>query len=245
MKGKIIRTAILLFFSAFLLYAQEDTESSPAWNIAELDTARNVTYLSSVEKDVILYTNMARSNPSQFAEDFIKPRLSCYDGKLLKFPGGKIFMTSEGVKAAQECYEVLMKASPLGILIPDPGLSLAAMDHVIDQGSAGTIGHDGTDKSTPTSRIRRYGSSFKKIAENIMYGMDTGEEIVIQLLIDDNVPDRGHRKNILQADLTQAGVAIGPHKNYVIMCVIEYADGFVLKPDLEEQIKALSGRKNN
>ncbi|MBW4490944.1 MAG: hypothetical protein KME12_24530 [Trichocoleus desertorum ATA4-8-CV12] len=46
---------------------------------------------------------------------------------------------------------------------------------------------------------------------------------VIQLLIDDGVKDRGHRKSILKPDYRMTGVACGSHAAYTTMCVMEYA----------------------
>jgi uncharacterized protein YkwD len=51
--------------------------------------------------------------------------------------------------------------------------------------------------------------------------------VVIQLLVDDGVPDRGHRDNILVPDWGAAGVACGPHLRYQQVCVMDYAVKYV------------------
>ncbi len=71
----------------------------------------------------------------------------------------------------------------------------AAEDHVEDIGPAGILSHTGTDGSSPSERISRYiewGSS----GENIAFGQRTGKDVVLDLIIDDGVPSRGHRDNI-------------------------------------------------
>jgi uncharacterized protein YkwD len=49
------------------------------------------------------------------------------------------------------------------------------------------------------------------------------------LLIDDGVADRGHRRNIYDASARVVGIACGPHPRYGTMCVIVQAGGFTLK----------------
>ena len=51
--------------------------------------------------------------------------------------------------------------------------------------------------------------------------------MVLQLLIDDGVASRGHRHNLFNPDLHQAGAGSAPHRDYRTVTVIDYADGFV------------------
>ena len=58
-------------------------------------------------------------------------------------------------------------------------------------------GHTGSDKSTFQHRIERYADWVGKILENIHSGMhDTGFEVIKMLIVDDGVPDRGHRYGV-------------------------------------------------
>jgi uncharacterized protein YkwD len=49
---------------------------------------------------------------------------------------------------------------------------------------------------------------------------------VIMLVIDDGVPDRGHRRNLFNDQFQVAGAAIGPHRAYGEMTVVDLADTF-------------------
>jgi len=89
-------------------------------------------------------------------------------------------------------------------------------------------GHNGSDGSTPETRMKRYGvfSGSWTYGENIAYGDTTGREIVCSLLIDDGVRDRGHRTNIMNKAFTQTGVGYGTHTQYRTTCTITYANGY-------------------
>jgi hypothetical protein len=52
---------------------------------------------------------------------------------------------------------------------------------------------------------------------------------VVTLIVDQGVPNKGHRKNIFSRDFRMAGVACGGHARYGSMCVIDFAEGFAAK----------------
>lgn len=200
-------------------------QDADKWDIATLDTARNVDYLSAVEKDVILEMNKARSNPALYAELYITPRTKRFDGNLYN---GSL-MTNEGVKVVNELIQYMNKAKALPPLNPQKGLSLAAQSHSSTQGETAQTGHTGVDGSTPFTRIGKYGT-YKTAGENISYGSTSGRDIVVQLLIDDGVASRGHRKNIMNKDFSSTGVGFTKkHKTYGSVCVITYAGGYAEK----------------
>ncbi|MCL2243971.1 MAG: CAP domain-containing protein [Treponema sp.] len=198
------------------------------WDIAVLDTAANVDYLTDIEKDVILEMNKVRTDPKKYVELYIQPRLRYFNGRNYSVPGQITLVTQEGSAAVNACITALNRASSAGVLTPERGLSRAAKDHVTDQSRTGQTGHNGSDRSTPETRMRRYGvfRGSWTLGENIAYGDATGREIVCSLLIDDGVPSRGHRDNIMNRAFTQIGVGYGTHTQYRTTCTITYAHGY-------------------
>jgi uncharacterized protein YkwD len=201
------------------------------WDIPTLDTAANADYLTAIEKDVILEMNKVRTNPKKYAELYIQPKLRYYSGKNYSVPGQITIVTQEGTTAVNGCITALNKASSVGILSPEKGLSLAAKEHAEDQSKTGQTGHNGSDKSTPETRMKKFGtfSGSWTLGENIDYGDTNGRDIVCGLLIDDGVPNRGHRVNIMNKAFTQTGVGYGTHTQYRTSCTITYANGYSSK----------------
>ena len=182
-------------------------------------------YLSPIEKQIIYEINLLRSNPSDYADKFLKPLSKSFKGKYMYYPNELPLKTEEGVNALTECIAELKKAKPASIVYPSQGLSKAARDHVKDQSKTGRTGHIGSDNSNLKARVDRYGKWKVRIAENIAYGNTSARQVIIFLLIDDNVKNRGHRINMLQPDFKLIGVSTGSHPEYQTMCVMDFAGG--------------------
>lgn len=56
------------------------------------------------------------------------------------------------------------------------------------------------------------------MGENLSFGQQTGEDVIMQLFIDDGVADRGHRENLMNDQFRVVGIYSGPHKEYETMC---------------------------
>ncbi|HRQ78234.1 MAG TPA: CAP domain-containing protein [Gemmatimonadaceae bacterium] len=182
---------------------------------------------SAFEREILDQTNRARTDPAGFARD-LEAMLPHFDGTVLRRPGQRVgLQTNEGPAAVREAIRFLRAQAPIAPLTWEDGLWRAAGDHVRDQGPRGSTGHSGNDGSSMGQRISRYGQWQSTAAENIDYGSANALDVLISLIVDDGVPSRGHRTNIFNARLRVMGAACGPHARYRVMCVMNYAGGYV------------------
>jgi uncharacterized protein YkwD len=181
---------------------------------------------ASLESGVINELNIARTHPRVYA-GYVREYRKLYHGDTIVLPGsGARIATAEGTVAVDEAIRFLMKQEPVNPLEPSRGLSEAAADLVEDQSRTGDTGHYGRTSGSMSSRIERHGKWQGEIGEVIGYGYSDPRMIVIQLIVDDGVRGRGHRRNIFNPVFRRAGAACGSHAEYGTMCVIDFAVGF-------------------
>jgi hypothetical protein len=217
---------ILLFITLLGVVTPEKPSREKAWP-TELNTAKDAAYMNELEQNVILELNKVRSNPKRYAEEYMEELRDHYKGKLFYVPGQEIpVKTQEGLSPLEECIRVLKKMDPRPLLQPAKGLAKAAEELMEDQQKHGGIGHLSRKGANPQKRIEKYGKWDICSSEDIAYGSFDARQIVISLLIDDGVPNRGHRKNILSPCSRFAGVSKGGHPTYRVMCVIDYAGDY-------------------
>lgn len=184
-----------------------------------LGTAGASAASSRFEADVLAELNRFRVDPAAYANVLrsYRPR---FDGKLLIAEEGSEIdiMTIEGVAAVDEAVRDLRSERPLSRLAPSDLLARAAADHVAAQSRSGAVGHYSRGRG-PGERMKARGGG-PYVNEVITYGHHTPDGVVQQLLIDDGVPDRGHRFSLLRTTHRYAGVACGNHPVHRTMCVI-------------------------
>lgn len=177
------------------------------------------------EQAVISEMNRCRTNPKGYAETALKKHLNRFvDKNTYRMADGTLIMTNEGIERVQTAINELKGMQPVGSLTYDEDLAKAARFHCKDTGPSGLIGHNSSDGTSMSDRLKRYVKDRMAWGENIDYGNSIAEDIVISLVIDDGVPSRGHLKNIMKSSFRRAGAAIGPHKQYGFMCTIDFSN---------------------
>lgn len=182
---------------------------------------------TALEQEVLNEMNLARTDPSGYVTSRLEPLKTTSS---IHTQYSTTFLT-----VLDECIAEMNAMSALPALQWGGRLRMSAMEWVNIQG-AGTEREDhGHDKNLQ-ARVSKY-CNWTSMGENLSYGYLTAQDIVIALIVDDGVADRGHRYNILDyapknktmaGTFTHAGVAIGDHGYYgtMAMCAINYAGGY-------------------
>eukprot|EP01105_Mastigella_eilhardi_P004189 TRINITY_DN1556_c0_g1_i1.p1 TRINITY_DN1556_c0_g1~~TRINITY_DN1556_c0_g1_i1.p1 ORF type:complete len:452 (-),score=104.36 TRINITY_DN1556_c0_g1_i1:488-1699(-) len=181
-----------------------------------------VAHKEVLEEALFHEMNLLRRNPRQYAgmlQDLVN---SMVDNSSF-VPGCPYMYYCEGASVLRETVEILEGTPPLPPLAYSVALSRAAREHAADIGLTGDTGHTGSNGGRVAERVSRYAKWGSLVGEDIDYGVADAQAILLHLLVDDSVPDRGHRENLLNRTFLRAGVGIGAHKRFLIMTVITFA----------------------
>jgi hypothetical protein len=189
-----------LFFTLFvIIYTAANAQTWTADQTLAANTAKDIPYLTTVEKEVILYINLARLYPNDFAKIELENYVGSEKyGAYLKDPKSKKSLKKE-----------LNSMKALEALSIDKELYENAKCFAKEQGDKGEMGHVRT-----TCENGKY-------SECCSYGMETGKDIVMQLLIDHNTPELIHRKICLMGSYSKIGISVHPHQKWGICAILE------------------------
>ena len=178
---------------------------SEEWNALDYEkcnTAKDLKYLTTTERDVIWIINMVRLNPKLFINTvLLNPKSPVY--KTIKQRNFYYNSLIDNLKT------LVPDDSPL---MPDTDLFLTAKCHAYESGKIGYVGHD-----------RKSNICVKDFyGECCYYGLNDPFDIVISLLIDEKIRDLGHRKIMLSNRYGLIGVSLQPHISYGTNTVLDF-----------------------
>eukprot|EP00658_Telonema_sp_P-2_P016428 TRINITY_DN16373_c0_g4_i1.p1 TRINITY_DN16373_c0_g4~~TRINITY_DN16373_c0_g4_i1.p1 ORF type:complete len:265 (+),score=42.24 TRINITY_DN16373_c0_g4_i1:91-885(+) len=170
--------------------------------------------------------NQARCHPRQYA-DTLRALLPLFDDISFKPPGQAVaILTDEGSAAVDDAVACLESLEPLEALQLEPGLNMAAEDHVRDHGPKGLTGQVGSDGTRVADRARRYGECSGCIESSNTYGASSAKMAIAQLVIDDGLQSRANRKRLLSPRWLGIGMAMAQHATLEHVCTVVYAAKF-------------------
>jgi uncharacterized protein YkwD len=182
---------------------------------------------SGLERVILQELNVARTQPDAYIR-YLEHYRSLFKDKTYRQPGTNFLIrTEEGPAAVDEAIAFLRRQRPLSPLRWADGLARSGAELVRAQAKSRETGH-GSGRMAMAKRIQRHGTWTIAIGEAISYGpyvADRGRDVIAQLLVDDGVPSRGHRKALFDKDYRLAGVSCGPHPTFETACVIDFAGG--------------------
>lgn len=173
--------------------------------------------------ELFLLLNQCRENPSLLIT-ILEATIPRFNGKIYHPKSGQEnYITHEGVLVVYETISRLRNQEPLPPLKLSKGLFLASKAHCNDIGENGLASHQGSDGLTLSQRVEFFGEWRGLIAENIAFNDFLAEDILINFILDDGNPNRGHRENLLNPELKCIGISCGAHKVHRSCCVINFS----------------------
>lgn len=195
-----------IFILGGKIYKYPEIEKLAGWNYNVIDTTKDANYMSQGERELIILINKLRYNPKMFADKYLTHLRGLS-------------------RAHDECYDLLynLPQTNLQMLQCNRKLYSVAGLHAKDMGENGEVGHISTDQRDLSERIRDIGLITQSFGENCSYGKAAPISIMLQLIVDDENDNSGHRENFLKEEFSHIGVSIYPHNLYEWNCVQTFA----------------------
>jgi uncharacterized protein YkwD len=205
------RVSFLIFVASLFCFISSNGQDLSLWPKDTLDmtnTALHTATLTAEEKKLIQLINLARLDGNAFMKRIAIPYIKAND--------------KDDDEYVEGLYADLMRTKNLHLLKPLEALHKSAAHHAQDMGAKGQLGHDSSDGTTFVMRIHKFHKPVT-VSENINYGYSDAVSIIMEMLIDEGVPDRTHRHNILGKTFNHVGVSIKAHKMMEFNCVMDFS----------------------
>jgi uncharacterized protein YkwD len=158
---------------------------------------------TSHEQEILEVINEFRKDPQSFLKNVINPYIENNNLRSNRY--------------ARSLIRDLQNQSPLPLFEIDSSLQEMAKDFAVKCGKRGWYGHRNYNE-----RFDKYASHLSRDGENIQYGLKKPKEIVVDLLIDEDVPSLGHRKNLMSKDFSVIGIGFSEHERIYYITVMTF-----------------------
>jgi len=185
-------------------FGHSEWDSVIVLNLGTSFNSRN--YKVPTSQQILDELNFVRTNPKGYVK-FLKEHLKTFNGMTYVDDEGFQTTSHEGVRAVNECIKVLENTLPMQALTINEALTSSALWFAKDSAIHSIVGHVGSDGSSVRDRTYRAGFS-GAVGEICDYGEFSARRHVMRFLIDDGVPSRGHRTNILNSKFSQVGIGL-------------------------------------
>lgn len=173
------------------------------------NTAAKTPYMSEEEKDVLYWLNLARLQPDLYAELYVDPYLRLYNNTEWRMGSPSNYRLEAHITYVNSCYFYMTRLGARTALVPDEVNFKSAECHAIESGKTGYVGHGQTNCTQHFS------------AECCEYGSEKGFDVILNLIMDYEVPSLGHRKACLGKYRT-VGISVQPHLTYGVNTVLDF-----------------------
>jgi hypothetical protein len=182
-------------------------------------------------QDIFKLLNDYRKNPRLLSKHLEGLKRHLDKNKVLTEPNKIPIQMVEGEDVINEAVQYLNGLKSLPPFELDPYLCQSAQEHVDDIGPRGLLSYQSSDGTEPEDRIGKFGNYIEALGENIDFGPNDAQGVIVSLTLDDGEEERPHRDNLFKADYRKIGIACGPHKTEYQMCVMDFAFDFVPHDD--------------
>lgn len=188
----------MIYVTAFSKGAIDYLKFFPDSIIKSANDVKNIKMYSPEEKEAFILTNLVRMAPKEFSI-----MLDEYISNSDNYKKNNPYVIS--------LKKDLLKVKPIKTaLMTHATLKKVALSHAEYGKRTGSYGHQNVQKRYMTVNKEMKHLTY---AENCGYHDENALDAFMSLLIDENVRSLGHRKTILNIELTHMGVAILPLKS--------------------------------
>jgi len=200
--GGVLLAIVVALCAVFLpVSAQQVNQGWSAEEIRAADLARGRMGWSEAEVETLLHLNLARMYPKKY-----------WNLELSVWQMPEPYSRGDDADEMQSLKRLLIALEPMLPVRPHDGLKAEAACLAQEQSRSGRIGH-ARSAACPTTK--------GAWGENCSYGMESGRDVIAQLLIDNDVPSLGHRENCLNPMYTVVGISQTSHARYEFVTVMD------------------------